>query len=693
MGEYLAIKALDNWEIDVLAVPYGRDGHKQSFTENTNLHLDKFPTPVVHYYHGFTPDGKPQGDPVIVGNVKSHERRSDGVWYRIVLDKTKGLAKRIWEGAKKGITRASTGTVAHLMRPLPTRGKPTPGEITNWPVAEIALWDLGEDRSPPANNFAVALPVMKAAYKAAGIDLPEIEPATEPATETDNPARGEKMSTKEEIQELVNEGVQAGIKAFADAQAAEVEAEAKRQAEIDEAVKAAEEAKDEEFEAFKAEAAKGRRLPSGPGKAPYVAKSPELWKYDNLSLEDQAVMIGVLNANDGQIDGFKYSRATGAAVKALAVKLIEGSKSQDDFSRRIGIAGVSSMKSLGIKADEIQQQDLTNFGDEWVAAAYSNALWEKIRTGTAVVAKIPTIPIPPGHESVNIPLESGDPVWYKVAEATDEGTSGWPDATITSSQVGTAEKTLTLVKMGARLLWSGELNEDSIIPWVPQLRRQLVISGAEQLEHAVIDGDATTTATTNINDIAATGAQGGSELYLLFNGFRKSPLVTTAVNSRDGGVLTESDFLETVKLMGTAGQNSADVTKTSFILDPNVYWKALDMSILKTKDVWTRATLEGSALTGLWGYEVLRSYFMQFKSSVRKANSAGKVDQDTVGNNTKGAFLAVRWDQWMIGFRRQMTIETTRIARADTTEIVALARLGLVQRDTEASAITFNLTI
>jgi hypothetical protein len=40
-----------------------------------------------------------------------------------------------------------------------------------------------------------------------------------------------------------------------------------------------------------------------------------------------------------------------------------------------------------------------------------------------------------------------------------------------------------------------------------------------------------------------------------------------------------------------------------------------------------------------------------------------------------------------------MTIETTRVAAADATEIVALMRFGLTQRDTEASAISYNITV
>jgi hypothetical protein len=77
--------------------------------------------------------------------------------------------------------------------------------------------------------------------------------------------------------------------------------------------------------------------------------------------------------------------------------------------------------------------------------------------------------------------------------------------------------------------------------------------------------------------------------------------------------------------------------------------------------------------------------------SARKVNTAGKVDLDTDGNNTTGAFLAVRFDQWKQAYKRRMTLETTRIANADAWEIVALCRLGLAYRDTEAAAVSYNV--
>jgi hypothetical protein len=217
----------------------------------------------------------------------------------------------------------------------------------------------------------------------------------------------------------------------------------------------------------------------------------------------------------------------------------------------------------------------------------------------------------------------------------------------------------------------------------------------EMLESLIIDGDTATGATTNINDIA--GTPGGTEYWLGLNGYRKLALVTNTANSRDGGTLGETDFLETVKLMGIAGKNAMQKDRTAFVLDLHTYWKALELARVNTRDVNTAATIETGNLTRIWGYDVLATENMHSPSAGSgyelKANSAGKIDQDTASNNTTGSILAVRFDQWRPGYRRQMTLETTRFAAADATEIVALLRFGMIYRDTEASAISYNLTV
>ena len=113
--------------------------------------------------------------------------------------------------------------------------------------------------------------------------------------------------------------------------------------------------------------------------------------------------------------------------------------------------------------------------------------------------------------------------------------------------------------------------------------------------------------------------------------------------------------------------------------------------------MFSAPTIENGQLVSLWGRDVITSANMhranQDATYGFKANIAGKLDLDTAANNTTGAILAVRFDQWMMGYKRMITIETERVPRADATEITAMMRVGLVNRDNEASAISYNLTL
>jgi hypothetical protein len=500
--------------------------------------------------------------------------------------------------------------------------------------------------------------------------------------------------TNEEMQTMVRDTLLAAQKEIDDQRQAEADAAAKRQAELDEAVQTALKAQAKEY-------AKSRRLPTGDagvpqngnGQAPYATAYADTRKYDGLSLEDLAFMAGVLDAAKRQ--NRSQEGVSAAALKALAIKIAEDKSEFGDEARRdLKAANLDPADVLhSAKANELDYSTQAGFGDEWVGVEYSRRLWAAIRGGTFITSRLPSVEVPQGSESIVIPLEGADPTWFKVGQTTaTNATTLRPDATIPTSKLATANKTLTVGKMGARVIYTEELVEDSLIPWAAQLRQQLETSGAENLEATIIDGDTDASATTNINDIGGTPA--ATDLFLLFNGFRKSALITTTANSRSAsGGLLDTDFLETLKLMGTSGLNAADRTKVSFIIDNNVNWKALTLASIKTQDVFSGATLENGVLMRIWGYPVDVSYFMHFQSAARKANTSGKVDRTTTTNNTTGAILAVRWDQWLLGYKRRMAIKIQDIPDSDASQIIAVARVGLAQRDTESVAETYNVGV
>lgn len=503
--------------------------------------------------------------------------------------------------------------------------------------------------------------------------------------------------TDESLKTMVRDTLLAAQKEIDDQRAAEEATRAAEAEKINGAVEAALKAQAKEF-------AKSRRLPTNdngqpqgngitPGSAPAQMHYADTAKYDGLGVDDLAFMCGVLDTAKRQ--NKSEGGVSTAALKALAIKIAEDKSNLGDEARRdLKAAGIDPAEvTNAMKANELDYSTQAGFGDEWVGVEYSRRIWPRIRAGSDIVARIPEIEVPQGSESIIIPLEAADPTWYKVGQTTaTNATTLRPDATIPTSKLATDQKTLTVAKMAARVIYSQELEEDSFVPWAAQLRKQLEVSGAENLEATVIDGDTDASATTNINDIGGTPA--ATDLFLLFNGFRKSPLITTTANSRSaGGSLVDSDFLATIKLMGAAGLNALDRTKTAFILDLNVGWKVLELASLKTHDVFTNATIENGVLNAIWGYPVYTSAFMHFQSAVRKANTVGKVDRTTPSNNTTGAFLAVRFDQWLLGYKRRMTIKIQDLIDSDAFQIVATARVGLAQRDTEGSAETYNVGV
>jgi len=702
MVERLTVKALEggdsgDWILDVLGVPYGSptdlDADGEYFNADSNLYESDFGLPPVFYFHGL------KGDKQSIGKTVSYEDRSDGRWYRVVLDKAQALAKKVWNAAQKGMAGASTGAL-----PLLTDRHGPGGFVSDWPIAELSLLDITTEQAPRSKR-AVAIPVLKAMYAKAGLTLPTIEGSadvtdeatdegptgqepSEPiagATETDNATLSEEPTMDEQEPKVIGATLdqikamfeERDAKALADAEAAKT-----RQHEIDNAVKAALDAKELEY-------AKGNRLSFSAENAPYKAEFGNTWKYDNLDDAELGLMIETLNS--AKRNGTSKHGISEDAVKALGVRIVSSAAGENSDAKMDMIkAGVP------VKANELNQSTLASYGDEWVGTGLSNQLWMKIVNDAVVAGRIPTIEVPQGVESVTIPIEGTSPTFYKVAQASAQASNlGRPTGTVTSLHIGTGQRVITPGKVGAAVVWSGEMEEDSMVQWMPELTGTIVREGAYTMDDMVINGDTATGATTNINDIGGTPA--GTESFLVLDGFRKLALVTNTANTVSTAELTEGLYLEVLKLMGLGGVNALDQSQTIFIQDIWTGWKAMDMAVVKTRDVFSAATVERGMLSGIWGYEVINSPYMHRANTNTtyglKAQVDGKVDLDTAGDNTFGAILGVNLSQWRLGIKRRMTIETTRYANSDANEIVALMRVGLNYRDTDAAAIAAGVII
>jgi len=181
----IAVKAVGDWEIDITALPYNvQDSDSQWFDYDTDTMTDTFTNPAIFYHHGIKPGMKgPEDKPIIIGKAMSMEKRADGFHIRAILDQSLEYARRVWNAVKNGSVAVSSDSIAHLAR-LEVGGKRImyeknrPGRIAVWPLAGISLWDTVEGNFRAASRNAIALPAMKAIYRNAGIEFPEIAPDT-----------------------------------------------------------------------------------------------------------------------------------------------------------------------------------------------------------------------------------------------------------------------------------------------------------------------------------------------------------------------------------------------------------------------------------------------------------------------------------------------------------------------------------
>lgn len=179
----IAIKVAGDWELEVNGNPYGADSDNQYFDPDTEI-VSGADMPVV-YYHSISDDNQQLAPrPIIIGKATRPERRADGVWWRVILDKGIEEARKVWEAAKEGLAVASSGAIDYLSRleingKLLPYSKDQPGRIAVWHMGELSLWDRNGHR-PQAHPHAIAIPAMKAAYEKAGLPIPKLYEKGEP---------------------------------------------------------------------------------------------------------------------------------------------------------------------------------------------------------------------------------------------------------------------------------------------------------------------------------------------------------------------------------------------------------------------------------------------------------------------------------------------------------------------------------
>lgn len=333
----------------------------------------------------------------------------------------------------------------------------------------------------------------------------------------------------------------------------------------------------------------------------------------------------------------------------------------------------------------------SGYGSQLIGAQYVGELWEAPRKLGRVFPLIEAFEMT--DPTAYLPVEVDIPEMLYVSESTANNSSNYSTVKTGSQRVQVDAKKFVIHQM-----WSGEMQEDSIIPFVPFLRRQAALSVAHYADSLVLNGDTTNAATGNINLDDADPAD--TKHYLAFDGIRHACLVDNTGNAVDAaGALTYN------QLVGLRGKmldltnkvdwgHPVDPSDLVYLADPETADKASLLDEVLTVDKY------GQNATVLNG-ELFRVGQNPFVSTIAmsKTEADGKVST-TGGNNIKGQVTAFNRRGFKVGWRRRVMVETERLPGSDQWRVVYSMRLGFgrftptgAASGIEAAATLYDITV
>ena len=332
----------------------------------------------------------------------------------------------------------------------------------------------------------------------------------------------------------------------------------------------------------------------------------------------------------------------------------------------------------------------SGFGAQLVGQQYVRELWEAARAESRIFGTIGTFEMM--DPTAFLPVEVDIPEMLFVAERT-----GPTDADYATKKTGSQRVQVDAKKFIIHQVWSGEMEEDSIIPYIPFLRRQATLSLAHYSDSLELNGDTTNLATGNINLDDADPAD--DKHYLAFDGIRHAGLVDNTANSKDAaGAVTFPLLREIVGRLIDAARfvdwgHPRDAGDVIHVADPETADRIATLDeVLKYKQLQNVPLLNGESARIL-GRPVISSMAMS------KTEADGKVST-TPANNTKGQVATYNRRGFVWGWRRRVKLETERLPGRDQTRLIYSLRSGFgrftptgAASGIEAADVLYNITL
>lgn len=434
-------------------------------------------------------------------------------------------------------------------------------------------------------------------------------------------------------------------------------------------------------ESLKADAEADRKMKFGT-QSPSALWGTKFSRY-NLSASDVEMLYDIVSAKHkagiGQAPSEELTKAFGLVSSAYyldeaTVRSIDLQAIDNLFPRvRKGTANAAEVAAY-VKAMDSAE---SGYGQQLIGAQYVADLWDAARPESRIFSLIDTFDMT--APTAYLPVEADLPEMLFVSEATSSTQSDYATSATGSNRVQVDAK-----KFIIHQIWSGELEEDSIIPFIPYLRRQAALAIAHYSDAAVLNGDTTNAATGNINLDDADPAD--TKYYLAFDGLRHAGLVDNTANSKDaGGAVTFKLLKDQLTRMRDAAKlidwghpiNPADVV---YVTDPTTVEAIAQLDEVLTVDKFgPGATVLTGQLAAIGRNPLISSMAMSLTEADGKVSNTG-------ANNVKGQVVAFNRRGLKAGWRRRIKVEIERLPGRDQTRIVYSLRMGLGRYSTTGAA-------
>ena len=399
---------------------------------------------------------------------------------------------------------------------------------------------------------------------------------------------------------------------------------------------------------------------------------------------------------DANTAGSKFAGLTSADIQILH-GISKGLKNGPSEELENAYQHVSNHYINNTKTDVVpyrkatQNEGAAGFGQELVGVQYMNELWDAARQDSRVFSLLDTFEM--NQASAYLPVVADLPEPQFLGENTTENSflSG-------TGRVGSNRVLVSAKKMLINQIWTYELEEDAIIPFLPFIRAQIAASLAFYSDAVVLNGDTTNAATGNINLDDADPAD--TKYYLAFDGMRKVGLVDNTANKLDEGGSLDLASIASLKGLMMDRTNLIDwghpvrSSDLIYVCDPQTADKLVQLDQVVTVDKFgPQAGVLTGQIGNILGSPVISTMAMGLTEADGKISTTG-------ANNTKGQLIAFNRNAFKVGLKRNITIELERMPGMQQSRLVASFRLGLgryspsgAASGIEGAAVLYNITL